>query len=94
MKKILLWMLVVSMIVVFSTVGSLVGCTTAEEEEAAAEEEVITAEEEVTTAEEEVTEEEATGETITFWAMPNAPAEAHLAWMFVTYLYLVCLLHL
>jgi len=51
MKKILLWMLVVSMIVVFSMVGSLVGCKTE------AEEEVVAVEEEV--AEEEVAEEEA-----------------------------------
>jgi len=74
LKKILLWMLVVSMIVVFS----LVGCKPAEE--VAPAEEVTPAEEEV--AEEEVAEEEtALAETITFWAMPNAPAEAHLAWM-------------
>ena len=36
MKKILLWMLVVSMVVVFSMVGSLVGCKPAAEEEAVA----------------------------------------------------------
>ncbi|MFZ3386684.1 MAG: extracellular solute-binding protein [Candidatus Hydromicrobium sp.] len=36
MKKILLWMLVVSMVVVFSMVGSLVGCKPAVEEEAVA----------------------------------------------------------
>lgn len=70
MKKVFLWLLVISMVAVFS----LAGC---KGEEATTEEEV--AEEEV--AEEEVAEEETAGETITFWAMPNAPAEAHLAWM-------------
>ena len=39
MKKILLWMLVVSMVVVFSMVGSLVGCKPKAEEEAVVEEE-------------------------------------------------------
>lgn len=45
MKKILLWMLVVSMIVVFSMVGSLVGCKPAAEEEAVVEEVVVEEEE-------------------------------------------------
>jgi len=65
LKKILLWMLVVSMIVVFSIVGSLLGCKPAAEEEAVVEEEV--AEEEVVV--EEVVEkapEEFVGE-ITIW---------------------------
>ncbi len=73
MKKVFLWLLVISMIAVFS----LAGCKEEAAEEEVAEEEV--AEEEV--AEEEVAEEETAGETITFWAMPNAPSEAHLAWM-------------
>gem|GEM_PF-331912 len=78
MKKVFLWLLVISMIAVFS----LAGCKEEAAEEEAAEEEVAeeeVAEEEV--AEEEVAEEETAGEAITFWAMPNAPSEAHLAWM-------------
>jgi len=76
MKKVFLWLLIISMIATFTLAGCEKGgaAVTAEEDE-----EEVAAEEEVT--EEEVTEEETAGETITFWAMPNAPAEAHLAWM-------------
>ena len=57
---------------------TLVGCEKGGEA-AAAEEEKPAEEEEVTATAEE--EEEMPAETITFWAMPNAPAEPHLAWI-------------
>jgi multiple sugar transport system substrate-binding protein len=72
MKKVFLWLLIISMIATFT----LVSC----EKEGAAEE-AEEAEEEVVAEKEEAEEEEMPAETITFWAMPNAPAEPHLAWM-------------
>jgi multiple sugar transport system substrate-binding protein len=56
MKKILLWMLVVSIVVVFSMVGSLIGCKPEAEEEVVAEEEVAEEEEEVVVVPVEKTE--------------------------------------
>ena len=66
MKKILLWMLVVSMVVVFSMVGSLVGCKPAAEEEAVAPAEEEAAEEEAAPVEEE------TGESVNEAAFAKA----------------------
>ncbi len=78
MKKVFLWLIVISIITVFSVVGCKAEAEEAEEAAPEVEAEEV-AEEEAEPAEEE--EEEMPAETITFWAMPNAPAEPHQAWM-------------